>query len=338
MDIIVYQSTDNSISLIKQLDNVDEISEKFSVTEKMTEDSMKGLDPIIPIVPTEDELIPPFDRNIHLKTTSFENAEKVTQQVLELRELLKEVECAKNHELWASDDQLIRFLIARNFDIHAAFKLMKNALQWRELRQPYRTLMSPENDNKMENESKTGKIYCSGYDQWKRPVIIFDNTVQNTNSVDDQMSFLGWNLELAVQMMSSSIDKYLVFIHLNNFSLFNSPPLKSTTETINMLCNCYPERLGHCIIYLSPSIFKMFFDSVKSFIDPKTVGKLIFIVGDVSEGSPNDKLLHSIIGPNWKILTGAGQPIYNKNCSPGYNHVLFWPKIMEICRNIRETK
>ena len=35
-----------------------------------------------------------------------------------------------------------------------------------------------------------------------------------------------------------------MFIHLENFSLFNNPSMASSRETIKMLCECFPERLG----------------------------------------------------------------------------------------------
>jgi hypothetical protein len=55
---------------------------------------------------------------------------------------------------------------------------------------------------------------------------------------------------------------------------------------------------------------------------------MIFIRGDVSDGSDNDRLLQSIIGSDWKILTGADQPIHSPGASPGYNHGEYWPEIL----------
>jgi hypothetical protein len=40
---------------------------------------------------------------------------------------------------------------------------------------------------------------------------------------------------------------------------------------------------------------------MQMFIDPKTVSKMVFITGDVSEGSDNDLKLKELIGPNWKV-------------------------------------
>ena len=150
------------------------------------------------------------------------------------------------------------------------------------------------------------------------------------------MTFLAWNLDFAIRQMSKEVDKYVVFMHLGNFSFFNCPPFPSVKETIHMLCNCYPERLGHCIVYTPPFIFQTFFNSVKSWIDPKTVSKVIFISGDVSEGSANDMHLKDIIGNNWKELTGAGQPIYQPNSSPGYRHEIYWPTVIERINKLKK--
>lgn len=74
-----------------------------------------------------------------------------------------------------------------------------------------------------------------------------------------------------------------------------------TRETIQMLTTCYPETMGHCIIYLPPRIFSAFFDSVKRLIDPRTASKIVMITGDCSAGSPNDKTMCELIGPEWKV-------------------------------------
>jgi len=51
-------------------------------------------------------------------------------------------------------------------------------------------------------------------------------------------------------------------------------------------------------------MFTTVFNTVKALIDPRTRNKVIFLNGDVSEGSANDKLMRMVIGDNWKKLTG----------------------------------
>lgn len=66
----------------------------------------------------------------------------------------------------------------------------------------------------------------------------------------------------------------------------------------------------------------------KGFVDEKTFSKIIFISGDISEGSKNDCCMKQLIGENWKVLTGADQVREKPGCSPGYNHKSYWESFM----------
>lgn len=270
---------------------------------------------------------PPFPSDVHMLTPN--PTEEQTEKINKLREIVAKNANYAEHEAWVTNQTLQRFLIARNYDIDAAAKLMATALEWRTKRKPQLMDQKEGWNAYFSRESETGKIYCPGPDRWGRSVLIFDNTVQNTPHVDDHMNFLAWNLEFAIKQMPPTVDKYCVFMHLENFSFFNIPPFASTRETLLMLCNTFPERLGHCIAYRPPYVFKAFYESVKPFLDPKTASKVVFIYGDVSDGSANDTTLRTIIGDNWKVLTGAEQPVLKPNTSPGYNHEVFWPTVIE---------
>jgi hypothetical protein len=275
----------------------------------------------------------PFDPAVHIKTPEPTPEEK--EKIKELRSLLEDFPPYHNHIEWADDIQLQRFLIARNYRMKDSLELIKSALKWRDFRKPAEIESHPNFPDNMRRESETGKIYSPGHDKWGRTVLILDNTVENTKSVDDQMTFLAWNLEYAIKRMPPNIDKYLVFMHLTNFSFFNTPPLSSTKETIHMVCSCFPERLGHCIVYQPPTVFRVFFNTVKGFLDPKTANKMIFLSGDMSDGSENDLRMRELIGDNWKQLTGAEQPLLAPLSSPGYDHGKHWENVM---RNLEELK
>lgn len=240
----------------------------------------------------------------------------------------------------------MRFLIARDFKVENSLALITTALEWREKRKPDQIeTTEPGWMKRMSYECTTGKVYCPEFDRWGRPVLVFDNTVQNTQNWEDHMEFLAWNLEFATRLMKpAAVDKYLIFIHLKNFSIFNTPPWSSTRETIQMVCDCFPERMGHCIAYQPPAIFRTFFNTVKGFLDPKTVSKMIFIIGDVSPGSENDKTMRSVVGDNWREITGAEQEEAmtdpekvttddvcsskkGQRCSPGYDHNKYWQSV-----------
>lgn len=201
----------------------------------------------------------PFDSAIHLKAPPAIGKNK--ERVLELLNLMKNGD--KFDELWCTEHTITLFLIARNYDVQAAYTMMMFAGSWRNMRQAHLVELQPNWVTKMSKESETGKIWCPGSDQWGRPVVIFDNTVQNTNSVDDQMLFLAWCLEFAIKDMPEHTDKYVVFMHLRDFSFFNTPPFASTKETAQMLCNCFPERAGHIVLYQPPYIFEAFYNSIQ---------------------------------------------------------------------------
>jgi len=90
------------------------------------------------------------------------------------------------------------------------------------------------------------------------------------------------------------------------------------------------------IAYQPPRAFYAFYSAIKGFMDPKTVSKIIFIGGDVSEGSENDQVLVELLGEDWKRLTGADQHRFEKHLSPGYLHRAYWPTIVAREQTVRD--
>lgn len=278
----------------------------------------------------------PFPPAIHIKCDDGNG--KYATKIQEFRSSLVDHPLYSDFKEWLSDEQLLRFLVAKDFVMTKSHALICDALKWRSERKPHEIERQPGWQDKLKHEAMTGKIYIPGKDKYGRSVVVFDNTVQNTTDHDDQINFLAWNLEFAIHEMSKEVDKYVIFMHLNNFSLFNCPAMATTRETIRMLCSCYCERLGHCVCYLPPSIFHTVFNALKSFVDPKTVAKLVFITGDVSENSENDLKLKEIIGDNWAVLTGAKQPVISRGCSPGFDINTYWPNLMERVARVRAAE
>ena len=158
--------------------------------------------------------------------------------------------------------------------------------------------------------------------------MVLDGSVQNTPHCDDHMLLLAWSLELMILMMPKGVERYTVFMNLEAFSFFNMPSMAESIESIKMLTQCYPERLGHCIVYLPPFVFKAFYDSLSFMVDARTLKKVVFIYGDVSDGSDNDRIMRKIIGDDWKELTGATMPVLKPGCSPGYDHDIVFSKMV----------
>ena len=63
---------------------------------------------------------------------------------------------------------------------------------------------------------------------------------------------------------------------------------------------------------------------MKPFVDPVTFSKVVVINGDVSKGTPNDKILTELIGEEWRDMTGAESPRLRSDSAPGYDHAANW--------------
>ena len=178
----------------------------------------------------------PFDKNIHILT--YQPTDEQSLKILELRKQL-ENNCDIYNKYfdikeWCDDYCLLRFLIARSYDINKSYEMINGAIKWRIERKPHHIEVVKDSfwKERMHHENKTGKIYIPGHDKWGRPIVIFDNSVQNTVDSEGQLYFLAWNLETAIKFMPKHTDKYVVFMHLENFSLFNCPNMKTTREVI----------------------------------------------------------------------------------------------------------
>ena len=292
---------------------------------------------------------PSFSTHVHIRSDLVPNASRNLHKLREMVSSRKPSLYNKYKDTFLSDLELNRFLVAKSFvckkgenagaveyNFEASSKLLCAALEWRDKKR-LDFIESEEGwQQEMEREGCTGKIYIPGHDKYGRPVIIFDDGAQNTDDVNGQLRYLAWSLNLACRFMNpSEVDKYVVFINLEKFSIFSCPSMQTSKETINMLCNMFPERMGHCIAYKGPAYFTTFFNIVKPLIDPKTVSKINFVNGDVSDGSSNDAFLRGVIGDNWKQITGATGKVFSKGSSPGYNHNAYWPSLMERVKAVK---
>ena len=188
-----------------------------------------------------------YELNIGAPRIGPQHVELIQQVRAQLPEALKD-----EHKAYLSDATVYRFLKARGEKVEAATAMLTEALQWRSVRHPEDCRAS-----EFIQEGETGKITRPGWDRWGRPLMVFNNAAQNTSDSEAHMRFLCWNMEeceRAAGMNGSS--KYCLLINLEEFSMFNNPPMSETKEACYMVCTAYPERLGSCVIYRPPWIFK----------------------------------------------------------------------------------
>jgi hypothetical protein len=256
-----------------------------------------------------------FDRGIHVEIRP--GMEKNLDKINKLRSLIIQQEPSFATDTWVLSDQgLWRYLVARNYDIEAAKKQALAALKWRSTKKPWETRAT-----ELKLECQTGKSFLRGADRHGRPVIVLDSTKENTYDTVANMKLLTYTIDRAIRRMEPPVDKYVIVFRLSDLNIFNfskMPSAATVRETIKILMNVYAERLGHGIVWQPPKIFQLFLNVFHSLMDPHVVSKAVWISGDTSPGSNNDRALCELLGSHWRELIGEGMPTRPK-CSPGYD-------------------
>lgn len=57
----------------------------------------------------------------------------------------------------------------------------------------------------------------------------------------------------------------------------NQPPFKVSMQTLSIVQNHYPERLGRAVNFQPPFLFEIFWKAIRPFVDPVTRDKLVFL-------------------------------------------------------------
>lgn len=248
------------------------------------------------VVPPERITIPPLSAE-RGEVKALEEFRAIVLKEVDLNESMDSEEQA----LWKKDKTLIRYLRARKFDVTQATNMVKATMAWRSKVKPH--LIEPE---EIKIQTLTGKAFVPGRDVHGRGLLVLENDKDDgSEPMEAQMRHLSFNLERATRLLPPDVDRFAVFIRLDSFKLSTMPPARVTLETINIVCNHYPERLGVCIFYQAPYVFSAVWNLACTVIDAVTKSKVVFVSGDVSDGSANDKLLRDVVGPKWKELTGV---------------------------------
>lgn len=191
-----------------------------------------------------------------------------------IKELKGAIGPLSGHSLkYCTDSCLRRYLEARNWNVDKSKKMLEDTLKWRSIYKPEEIRW-----DEVAMEGETGKMYRAGFhDRQGRVVLILRPGMQNTSSMENQMKHLVYLLENAMLNLPPGQEQMAWLIDFTGWSITNNVPLKSARETINILQNHYPERLGIAILYNPPRVFEAFWKIVKYFLDNKTFQKVKFV-------------------------------------------------------------
>ena len=200
--------------------------------------------------------------------------------VLKLLEAVSEEPGAE----WADEAACVRYLMARNNHLDKATAMLKESLRWRH---SFGVSKLGERHAIIRRESETGKLRVSdSVDRSGRTVLVMTPRAENTSDHDGQLLNLVYHLERATggRPVDGVADgKVVTVMDFKGWSLRNAAPMKTSRATLSILQNHYPERLHRFLLLNVPTIFSVFWNAIRPFIDPVTRAKVVFVTGSAEQ-------------------------------------------------------
>ena len=167
-----------------------------------------------------------------------------------------------------TDTKIAQFLIARNYKVEEASKLLAAHHQWRS-----ETL--PLNKAAFANEMSKGKAYFIGYDKDGHPVLMYVTRQHNPKERDMKelaQLFFFW-AEFLISKLPADRSKVTLLVNRvgSGFSNFDQEFMKQFAKVVQ---DNYPELLDKAIVAPSNLIFQTVWAIARIFLDPVTQSKV----------------------------------------------------------------
>ncbi|OWM74576.1 hypothetical protein CDL15_Pgr005156 [Punica granatum] len=203
----------------------------------------------------------------HVEDDDSHKAEKVS----ELRAALGSL--SGRSLKYCTDSCLRRYLVARNWNVNKARKMLEESIKWRESYKP-EEIRWPE----VAHEGETGKVSRANFfDRFGRTVLIMRPGKQNTASPEGNIRHLVYIIENSILNLREGQEQMSWLIDFTGWTLNTNIPVRTARDIINILQSHYPERLAVAFLYNPPRFFEAFYKALKYFMDPKTSEKVKFV-------------------------------------------------------------
>jgi CRAL/TRIO domain/CRAL/TRIO, N-terminal domain len=211
--------------------------------------------------------------------------------------------------MFMTRDCILRYLRASTWNLATAEKRIENTLVWR---REYGVESHTPDYISVENE--TGKQLIIGWDIEGRPCQYMRPSKQNTPRGDRQIQHLVFMLERSIDMMPPGQETLALLINFAETKSGQGATIGQGKQTLNILQNHYPERLGRALVTNVPLVIWGFFKLITPFIDPLTRQKIKF---------NEDMGLHV---PRAQLLKESQGEVEFE-----YEHAIYWKALNELC-------
>jgi len=191
------------------------------------------------------------------------------------------LELTYDEKKWCDEKCIHRYLRAREWDLDKSETMLLETLKWRREMKP--------TEIKKEEVSgllELGSMYHNGIDKKGRPIIYFKPGASNPFTPEERLKYLVFMMEQVTQPSSSNGEEKITWVL--DFSDYGnrskSPEGKQVSKnTMNVLQNHYPERLGAAILVNSPWYFGMLYTIMSPFLQSETKKKIHWASGSKEE-------------------------------------------------------
>jgi CRAL/TRIO domain/CRAL/TRIO, N-terminal domain len=237
------------------------------------------------------------------------NVEKWTEIPETSSRSAKATPLTDGERMFLTRECLLRYLRATTWNVAQAETRLKNTLIWR--RDYGLQRITPDY---ISVENATGKQLIIGWDNDGRPCQYMRPSKQNTERTPRQIEHLVFMLERSIDLMPAGQETLTLLINFAETKSGQGATLSQGKQTMDILQNHYPERLGRALVTNVPFYIWGFFKLITPFIDPLTREKIKF---------NEDSGLHV---PREQLLKESGGHV-----EFSYDHDQYWPALNKLC-------
>mmetsp|Transcript_2047 Transcript_2047/g.3141 ORF Transcript_2047/g.3141 Transcript_2047/m.3141 type:complete len:307 (-) Transcript_2047:357-1277(-) len=178
-----------------------------------------------------------------------------------------------------NDEDLARFIVAREGNVPAALKQLTGSVKWAE------TALDP-NQQDCEFCSKdisSHSMIPIGLEESEQSTILYGCPARATQpAVDPIIHHMSHQLEYCFALPHSG-SRWIWCVDYNGFGLKEAMQGKLAARFGALFSNHMPERLHRVILLNPPSVFRILLNFAKPFVDQRTLDKLVPVNGSTSE-------------------------------------------------------
>ena len=213
-----------------------------------------------------------------------------------------------SERLWLTRECLLRYLRASKWNEAFATTRLQATLVWRR-----EFHVESHTADYISQENETGKQVIFGYDNAGRPCLYLNPHRQNTKGREKQMQHLVFMLERCIDLIPPGQETLAILVDFKQSRKGENPSVAQGRQTLSILQNHYPERLGNACVKNVPWIVWGFFKLINPFIDPLTKEKMKFDV-DMRKIVPPEQLME----------------VYGGDVDFQYEHKVYWPALNKL--------